>query len=132
MTLPDPPASAVVSIVGQLGGDVTANVINVTAVGDVMTINLSTLPDQDTYGVTMLGSVIAGDNDFLIRALRGEVDNGGTSSQVVNALDLSSVRMNFGVDVTADQNAKYDIVSDGQVNALDLSDCRIQFTHTAP
>ncbi|NIM52982.1 MAG: hypothetical protein GTO15_00035, partial [Pseudomonas stutzeri] len=78
------------------------------------------------------GSAIAGDNDFLIRALEGEVDNAGASSQVVNALDLSAVRMNFGADVTVGDNAKYDIVSDGAINALDLSECRIMFTHTAP
>ncbi len=76
--------------------------------------------------------MIAGDRDFMIRSLRGEVDNGGSSSQVVNAVDLSEVRMSFSADVTAGDNAKYDIVSDGTINASDLSDCRICFTHTAP
>ncbi|NIM51492.1 MAG: hypothetical protein GTO22_19970 [Gemmatimonadales bacterium] len=68
----------------------------------------------------------------MIRALQGEVDNAGASSQVVNALDLSSVRMKFSADVTVGDNAKYDIVSDGVINALDLSQCRMMFTHTAP
>ncbi len=103
-----------------------------TAVGSRVTINLTALPDQDTYTVTLSDSLIAGDNDFMIRALVGEADNGGTSSQVVNALDLSSVRMNFGADVTAGDHAKYDIISDGAINALDLSECRVLFTHTAP
>ncbi len=130
--LPSPPESLVESIIGINNGDVATSVVSVTAVGDIITISLSALPDQDTYTVTLAGSVIAGDNDFLIRALQGEVDNGGNSSQVVNALDLSELRINFSADVTAGDNAKYDIVSDGAINALDLSQCRIMFTHTAP
>ncbi len=132
VTLPDPPESLVASIVGVNNGDVTANVLSVTAAADVITIDLTPLPDEDTYTVTLTSSVIAGDNDFLIRALRGEVDNGGGSSQVVNALDLSDVRQKFTADVTVGDNAKYDIVSDGTINALDLSECRIMFTHSAP
>jgi len=135
VTLPDPPESFVESIVGDNSGDVTANVTSVTAVADIVTINLTALPDQDTYTVTLSADVIDGDRDFRIRALQGEVNNagGGTGgAQVVNALDLSKVRLNFGADVTSGDNAKYDIISDGSVNALDLSRCRLQFTHEAP
>ncbi len=132
VSLPATPEDAVESIIGVNNGDVTANVVSVTAVADVMTINLTALPDEDTYTVTLAGSVIAGDRDFLIRSLQGEVDNGGSSSQAVNALDLSAVRLNFTADVTVGDNAKYDIISDGAINALDLSQCRIMFTHTAP
>ncbi len=129
----NPPEDAVASIVGVNNGDVTGNVLSVTAVGDVLTINLSELPDQDTYAVTLAGSVIEGDRDFMVRSLRGEVNNADDPGpQVVNALDLSAVRIKFTADVTVGDNAKYDIVSDGTINALDLSDCRIQFTHTAP
>jgi len=107
-------------------------VVSVTAAGDVITIELSPLPDEDTYTVTLSDGVIEGDRDFLIRALQGEVTNNGTSSQVVNALDLSDVRVNFGEDVGAGENARYDIISDGIINALDLSRCRAEFTHEAP
>ena len=82
--------------------------------------------------VTLSDGVIEGDRDFLIRALQGEVTNNGTSSQVVNALDLSEIRVNFGSDVTVGDNAKYDIVSDGVINALDLSRCRAMFSNAAP
>ncbi len=132
VTLPDPPESLVESIVGVSSGDVTAYVVSVTAVGDVITLSLNPLPDQDTYTVTLADAMIAGDNDFMIRALRAEVDNAGVASQAVNALDLSDVRMHFGTDVTVDGNAKYDIILDGSINALDLSECRLHFTHTAP
>ncbi len=43
-----------------------------------------------------------------------------------------SVRQMFMADVTVGDNAKYDIISDGMINARDLSRCRRQFTHTAP
>jgi len=132
VTLPDPPEDLVESIVGVNSGDVTGNVVSVTAAGDVITINLSPLPDEDTYTITLSASVIEGDRDFMIRALQCEVDNAGTDSQLVNALDLSAVRAHFGADVSADDNARYDIVSDGVINALDLSQCRQTFTHTAP
>jgi len=132
VTLPDPPEALVESIVGVTNGDVTGNVVSVTAAGDVITIELSPLPDEDTYTVTLSDSVIEGDRDFLIRALQGEVTNNGTSSQVVNALDLSTIRTYFTQDVTTGDNAKYDIISDGAINALDLSQCRTLFTHEAP
>ncbi len=131
-TLPVPPENLVTSIVGDLGGDVTGYVASVSAVADIITITLNpVLPDQDTYTVTLDSSVIGGDNDFRIRALRSEVVP-DVSSQVVNALDLSKVRQMFTADVTVSDNAKYDIVSDGAINALDLSKCRQDFTHTAP
>ncbi|NIM52983.1 MAG: hypothetical protein GTO15_00040, partial [Pseudomonas stutzeri] len=41
VTLPDPPESLVASIVGVNNGDVTGNVLSVTAIGDVITINLN-------------------------------------------------------------------------------------------
>jgi len=107
-------------------------VVSVTAAGDVITIELSPLPDEDTYTVTLSDGVIEGDRGFLIRALQGEVTNNGTSSQVVNALDLSAVRVRFGADVASGDNAKYDLISDGVINALDLSQCRILFSHSAP
>ncbi len=132
VVLPDPPEGLVESIVGLSHGDVTANVVSVTAMADVITVSLNPLADQDTYAVTLASAVIAGDNDFLIRALEGEVDNGGASWQVVNAIDLSDVRMHFGADVTVGDNAKCDIVSDGTIDALDLSTCRLRFTNTAP
>ncbi len=135
VTLPDPPESLVTSIIGEINGDVTFSVLSVTAVADVITINLSQLPDQDTYTVTLAAEAIAGDNDFMIRALQGEVNNAGGGaggSQAVNALDLSAVRLNFTADVTVGDNAKYDIVSDGSINAIDMSRCRLQFTNTAP
>ncbi len=132
VTLPDPPESLVESIGGVNNGDVTPKVVSVTAVADVITINLNPLPDQDTYTVTLAGSVIAGDNDFMVRALQGEVNSDGTLSQVVNAMDLSEIRMHFGAEVAAGNNAVYDIVSDGVINALDLSACRTKFAHTAP
>jgi len=131
--LPLDPLEAVESIVGVNNGDVTANVVNVSGDGTTaMTIELTTLPDGDTYTVTISDLVAAGDRDFLVRALQGEVNNAGGGSQVVNALDLSQVRMHFNDDVTAGDNAKYDLVSDGVINALDLSQCRFSFTHTAP
>ncbi len=103
VTLPSPPEDAVQSIVGVNNGDVTGNVLSVTALADVITIHLTALPDQDTYTVTLAAEAIAGDNDFMIRALQGEVNN-----------------------------AKYDIVSDGAINPLDMSRCRSCFAHTAP
>ncbi|NIM52166.1 MAG: DNRLRE domain-containing protein, partial [Gemmatimonadales bacterium] len=132
VTLPDPVESLVESIIGASSGDVTASVVSVTAAADEITINLNPLPDEDIYTVTLAGSAIAGDNDFMIRALKGEVDNSGASSQIVNALDLSGVRLSFAADVTVGDNAKYDIVSDGAINALDLSECRVCFAHAAP
>jgi len=132
VTLPDPPDALVESIVGINSGDVTGNVVSVTAAGDVITIELSPLPDEDTYTVTLSSSVIEGDRDFLIRALQGEVNNAGTASQMVDANDLSQVRTVLGADVHAGDNAKYDIVSDGVINALDLSRCRMLFSRAAP
>ncbi|NIM49964.1 MAG: hypothetical protein GTO22_12080, partial [Gemmatimonadales bacterium] len=53
VTLPSPPEDLVESIVGVNNGDVTANVLSVTAVADVITISLNPLPDQDTYSVAL-------------------------------------------------------------------------------
>jgi len=146
--LPADPLEAVESVEGvDCGGqvlDVTGHVLSVTVLGDQMTILLNPLPDAYTYTVTLSASVAAGDRDFLIRALQGEVSNTGggcADGQIVNALDLSRIRLSFLADPTAPAPghpvpdmpyAAYDIVSDGVIDALDLSTCRTLFTDQAP
>ncbi|NIM50720.1 MAG: hypothetical protein GTO22_15960, partial [Gemmatimonadales bacterium] len=132
---------AAVSVNGWLGGPppvAIATVLDPTQT--IMTITFApALPDQDTYTIAIANTVtdvagnpLAGDLDFNVRALHGEVSNSDPGPQVVNAIDLSAIRLKFTADVTIGDNAKYDIVSDGTINAIDMSRCRLQFTNTAP
>jgi len=132
---------SVVSVVGWVGGPPPVWITtSLDPTQTVMTINFNPpLPDQDTFTITiantvtdLAGNPLAGDLDFNIRALQAEVSNSDPGPQVVNAIDLSKIRLNFGADVTIGDNAKYDIVSDGVINALDLSRCRMRFSNTAP
>lgn len=142
---------------GSVGGlneaavDITSNppgavipAITTSLSGDSLTLYLdfaSALPDQYVYNVSVTDDVTtsAGDRDFNVRAMKGNVlTDAGAGPQVVNALDLGlsgGVRGHFGDDPADPANTRFDVNADGGIDALDYSFIRLTggvFGNTAP
>jgi len=123
---------SVADIVGNPGGvQVPAYVATFTP--DSMTIEFDApLPNRQVYTVTLDG--VAGDADFEVRALAGNVYH-DLASQTVNALDigLTGIRAKFGLPVADPTNTPADVNGDGAINALDTGTVRLlYFGATAP
>lgn len=74
------------------------------------------------------GQNLAGDRDFDIRALEGDV-NGGRSS-ASGGLDSGGVLSHLGEAVGMD-NAQYDVNTSGDIDPLDVGAVSGRFGHSA-
>lgn len=116
-------SAAVVSLVGQTGGNLSHLVQSASLVGgNVLEIALSTLPDGDWYTVRISDRVrttanypVSGDLDFRLGVLWGDVDSSGA----VTAADIVAVRGQAALALTT-TNLRYDLDGSGQINGTDM------------
>ncbi|MBN2582156.1 MAG: Ig-like domain-containing protein, partial [Planctomycetes bacterium] len=126
-----------ITIVGDAHGDVSDHIQSLTleSGGTVLTVALSSLPDADTYTVTVTdvlrsaatGASVSGDADVSLRMLGGDVDGSGA----VTAADLLAVRTAAGQAVTG-TTAASDVDESGVVTMTDVMRARSRLGQSLP
>ena len=91
--------------------------------GNMMTVNISGIPDVRCLWVKVNGiadledNPLVGDNDVYIVVLAGDVNDDGNT----NLIDMAAVKAKNGSDPTAPGMSKYDVNLDGQINLIDMA-----------
>lgn len=124
------------SIVGAMGGDLSAMISSVQAAPDNMSVTLSlenALPDADRYTVEVLdtlkdeGGQAYGDTVRHLAALAGDADGSGQ----VAPIDFLAVRAQAGTALSP-ATARYDLDSSGAISGADMLEARNRLGRALP
>ncbi|NLX60173.1 MAG: hypothetical protein GXY74_13930 [Phycisphaerae bacterium] len=128
---------AAFTVVGQAGGDVSAQIVSTVVSGDYRTVTVtfaSALPDADRYTMTMLDSVkdtagnpFGGATVRQFTCLAGDVDGSGA----VTAADVLAARGSAGATMSS-VRVRFDVDGSGTLTASDMMAVRRLLGHTLP
>ena len=97
----------------------TGSVTNFTAVGNVVTVNLTGVTNSQTITVTLAG-VSDGTNTSDVEAAMGVLIGDTTANGIVNSSDIAQTQSQAGQLVTA-ANAREDVNVNGEINSSDIA-----------
>ena len=132
VTVTGSPQAQVTSGTGAIGSGGVSNGGMVTVSGNIVTIPLTNVADQQTISVTLNGVNSASDqpaSDVVIPMSRLLGDSSGNRS--VNAGDVAQVKQRIGQAVTA-ANFRSDLNANGSINAGDVSIAKQNTGHGVP
>jgi hypothetical protein len=132
VTVSGSPQAQVTSGTGTVGSGGVSNGGAVTVAGNVVTIPLTNVADQQTINVTLNGVNSAADEpaaNFVIPMSRLLGDTNG--NRAVNASDVTQTKGRIGQTVTS-ANFRSDVNANGSINAGDASLVKANSGHAVP